>query len=362
MNDILIEDRLKGDILKKRTLFLGIILISTSVALVGCHSRRSSSGQTPLKIALITDASGVNDRSFNQSAWEGLKSWGKENGIKKGIGFNYYQSNSPSEYATNYDSATSAGYNLQFGIGFTQEQAIENAAQRNSDVNYVIIDSKPSKNITNLSSALFADNEGAYLAGVAAAKTTKTNEIGFIGGQQSDVITRFEKGYIAGANSVNPNVKINIQYANSFTDASKGKTIAHTMYSEGTDVIFQCAGATGAGVFSEAKALNSERKITDKVWLIGVDQDQRYLGTYVSNEGKKSNFVLASTIKEVGKVVKDFAKNTQKNKFSGGKTVTYNLKNGGVDLKSYDLPSNTKNAINLAKIKIINGKINVPVK
>ncbi|WP_416434794.1 BMP family lipoprotein [Lactococcus lactis] len=351
--------------MKKRVIAVSALALASVAVLAGCRSHDAAAGsgkaKTDLKAAIVTDAGGVNDRSFNQSAWEGLQSWGKENNLKKGTGYTYFQSNSASDYTTNYNSAEQQGYKLLFGIGFSIQDATSAAAKNNPKSNFVIVDSVI-KDQKNVASATFADNESAYLAGVAAAKATKTNKIGFIGGMQSDVITRFEKGYEAGAKSVNPDIKVDVQYAGSFSDAAKGKTIAAAMYGAGDDVVYQCAGGVGTGVFSEAKALNSTKNEADKVWVIGVDQDQEYLGKYKSKDGKDSNFVLVSTIKEVGNVVKDIADKTKDGKFPGGTIVTYDLKNGGVNLGLDSANSEIKDAVAKAKADIIDGKITVPSK
>lgn len=351
--------------MNKRVFAIGAVALASIAVLAGCGARGTSTSgkaKTNLKVAVITDTGGINDRSFNQSAWEGLQAWGKENNLVKGKGFTYYQSNSASDYTTNFNSAVQANYKLNFGIGFSLEQATEEAAKANPKDDFVIIDSSPTKPIKNLASVLFADNEGAYLAGVAAAKASKTGKIGFIGGMQSDVITRFKVGYVAGAKSVNPNIKVDVQYAQSFTDAAKGKTIAHAMYGAGEDVVYQCAGGVGAGAFSEAKAQDESRTAANKVWLIGVDQDQKYLGNYTSKDGKKSNFVLVSTIKEVGKAVQKIADKTKAGKFPGGSVTTYGLKDGGVNLGLDNVTPAIKAAVNAAKADIISGKITVPSK
>ena len=323
--------------MKKRVIAVSALALASVAVLAGCRSHDaagSGKAKTDLKAAIVTDTGGVNDRSFNQSAWEGLQSWGKENNLKKGTGYTYFQSNSASDYTTNYNSAEQQGYKLLFGIGFSLQDATSAAAKNNPKSNFVIV----------------------------AAKATKTNKIGFIGGMQSDVITRFEKGYEAGAKSVNPDIKVDVQYAGSFSDAAKGKTIAAAMYGAGDDVVYQCAGGVGTGVFSEAKALNSTKNEADKVWVIGVDQDQEYLGKYKSKDGKDSNFVLVSTIKEVGNVVKDIADKTKDGKFPGGTIVTYDLKNGGVNLGLDSANSEIKDAVAKAKADIIDGKITVPSK
>ncbi|MCI3861339.1 BMP family protein [Lactococcus garvieae] len=349
--------------MNKRILTLGALALASVTVLAGCRGRNteSASAATDLKVALVPSTGGVDDRSFNQSAWEGLQEWGKENGLSQSKGINYFNASAVSEYTTNFNSAVSAGYGLIFGVGFDLQEATSQAAKNNPDTKFTIIDSVI-KGEDNVVSATFADQEAAYLAGVAAAKTTKTDKVGFVGGMQSDIITAFEKGFTAGVKSVNPDIKIEVQYAGTFTDAAKGKTIAAAMYGSGNDVIYQAAGGSGAGVFSEAKALNATKNEADKVWVIGVDQDQEYLGNYKSKDGKDSNFVLASSVKEVGVAVKDIANKTKEDKFPGGQVLNYNLKNGGVSLAKDNLSDKTWKEVEAAKQNIIDGKVTVPEK
>ncbi|MBY5044580.1 BMP family lipoprotein [Streptococcus agalactiae] len=343
----------------------GIGLASIAVlSLAACgHRGASKSGgkSDSLKVAMVTDTGGVDDKSFNQSGWEGMQAWGKKNGLKKGAGFDYFQSASESDYATNLDTAVSSGYKLIFGIGLSLHDAIDKAADNNKDVNYVIVDDVI-KGKDNVASVVFADNESAYLAGIAAAKTTKTKTVGFVGGMESEVITRFEKGFEAGVKSVDKSIKIKVDYAGSFGDAAKGKTIAAAQYASGADIVYQVAGGTGAGVFSEAKSRNESLKEADKVWVLGVDRDQAAEGKYTSKDGKASNFVLASSIKEVGKSVELIATKTSKGKFPGGNVTTYGLKDGGVDIATTNLSDDAVKAIKEAKAKIISGDIKVPSK
>lgn len=348
---------------KKRIFGIAAVGLAAVSLLTACRSNGASNkkAKTDLKVAIITDTGGISDRSFNQSAWEGLQAWGKENNLTKGHGYTYYQSNSASDYTTNFNSAEQAGYKLMFGIGFSLEDATKQAAKNNPKSDYVIIDDVI-KGQKNIASASFADEQSAYLAGVAAAKTTKTNKVGFIGGMQSDVITAFQVGFEKGVASVNPAIKVDVQYAGSFTDSAKGKMIAASMYNAGEDVVYQCAGGVGAGAFQEANAINSQRNEADKVWLIGVDRDQEDQGNYTSKDGKKSNFVLVSTIKEVGKVVQDISDRSKKGKFPGGKVETYDLKNDGVNLGKDNASDETWAAVQQAKQDIISGKITVPSK
>ena len=124
--------------------------------------RGGSAADSKVRAAIITDSAGVDDKSFNQSAWEGLQAWGKANKLEKDSGYTYFQSNSESDFATNLSSAVDQNYNLIFGVSFRLHDAISESAKDNEKINYVIIDDVI-KDQKNVESVLFADNEGAYL-------------------------------------------------------------------------------------------------------------------------------------------------------------------------------------------------------
>ena len=348
---------------KKQWLGLGLVAVA-AVGLAACGNRSSrkadSSSDVKTKAAIVTDTGGVDDKSFNQSAWEGLQDWGKEHNLSKDKGFTYFQSTSEADYANNLQQAAGS-YNLIFGVGFALHNAVKDAAEEHTDLNYVLIDDVI-KDKKNVASVTFADNESAYLAGVAAAKTTKTKQVGFVGGMESEVISRFEAGFKAGVASVDSSIKVQVDYAGSFNDNAKGKTIAAAQYAAGADVVYQVAGGTGAGVFAEAKSLNESRPESEKVWVIGVDRDQEVEGKYTSKDGKESNFVLVSTLKQVGTTVKDIANKAEKGEFPGGQVIVYSLKDKGVDLAVTNLSEEGKKAVEDAKAKILDGSVKVPAK
>lgn len=349
---------------KKQWLGLGLVAVA-AVGLAACGNRSSrkadSSSDVKTKAAIVTDTGGVDDKSFNQSAWEGLQVWGKEHNLSKDNGFTYFQSTSEADYANNLQQAAGS-YNLIFGVGFALHNAVEEAAKEHSDLNYVLIDDVIKDQKNNVVSVTFADNESAYLAGVAAAKTTKTKQVGFVGGIESEVISRFEAGFKAGVASVDSSIKVQVDYAGSFGDNAKGKTIAAAQYAAGADVVYQVAGGTGAGVFAEAKSLNESRPENEKVWVIGVDRDQEAEGKYTSKDGKESNFVLVSTLKQVGTTVKDISNKAEKGEFPGGQVIVYSLKDKGVDLAVTNLSEEGKKAVEDAKAKILDGSVKVPAK
>lgn len=216
----------------------------------------------------------------------------------------------------------------------------------------------------NVASATFKDQEAAYLAGVAAAETTKSNKLGFVGGEEGAVIDRFEAGFVQGvkdtAKKLDKDISVDVQYAASFGDPSKGKALAANMYNAGVDIIYHASGGTGQGVFSEAKARNEKADEADKVWVIGVDSDQQNDGKYKSKDGKESNFCLTSTLKGVGAAVQSISTDALNDKFPGGKHLSFGLKDGGVDLTDGYLSDDAKAAVKEAKEKVSAGDIKVP--
>lgn len=328
------------------TLMLGTVL-------VGCGNGNSGSEKVKHTAALVTDGGSIDDKSFNQSAWEGLEAWGKENKLEKGVnGYNYAQSNSDADFTPNINKLIKAKYSTIFGIGYKLAPAIKKTAKQNPKTNFVIIDDVVSGK--NVASVTFKSEQSSFLAGVAAAETTKTNKVGFLGGVKSDVITTFEKGFIQGVHAVNPKITVDVKYAGSFTKADLGQSMATAMYNNGEDVIFHAAGGTGAGAFTAAKNLAKNGK---KVWVIGVDQDQKADGAY-----KGGNVTLASAVKEVGNAAKDIANKAMKDKFPGGKIVTYDLKSKGVDLVNDNMSDSAWKVIQQYKQKIIKGDLTVKAK
>lgn len=319
-------------------------------------------------VAIVTDVGGVDDRSFNQSAWEGLQAWGEEHSIARGVGgFDYIQSEDASQYATNISNAVQNGFKTVFGIGFLLQPEIQAAAEQFPDTQFGIIDSTID-GLDNVVSATFKDHEASYLAGVAAAYTTKTNKVGFIGGEESPVIDRFEAGFVQGvadtAEKLGKDISVDVQYAASFNDSARGKAIAASMYQKDADIIFHASGGTGAGVFQEARAINeqlTEAELEEsKVWVIGVDSDQEGEGEFTTSDGVDDNFTLTSTLKGVGAAVQDISTRALNDEFPGGEHIIYGLADGGVDLTEGFLSDDAKAAVEEAKAAVIAGDVEVP--
>ena len=276
----------------------------------------STAAQKAFNVAMVTDTGGVNDQSFNQSAWEGLQQFGKDTGAS----VKYTESKQESDYATNLDKAADDNNSLIWGIGFAMADALTNAAKSNPDISYAIIDnSYGDKTPSNVTGVMFRAQEPSFLVGYIAAKTTKTNKVGFVGGMTGAVIDQFEYGYRAGvaygAKELGKKITVDVQYAESFSDSAKGKAIATKMYSNGCDVVFHAAGGVGVGVIEAAKEANK--------LVIGVDKDQAYLAP---------KNVLTSAMKLVSKAIELVSKDAIDKKEIGGKTYTYGLTEDAVGI------------------------------
>jgi basic membrane protein A len=299
------------------------------------------------KIGMVTDIGGVTDKSFNQSAWEGLQKLKTDS--KADV--KYLQSKSDADYTPNLNQFVKDKYTLTWGIGFLMGDAMKDVATKNPDAKLAIIDNVV--DAPNVESVTFAENEGAYLVGVVAGLTTKTNKIGFVGGVNIPVIKRFEVGFKAGVAAVNPAAKITINYTGAFDKPDLGKAAAATIYNDGADIIFHASGATGNGVFNEAKDRIKNGK---KVWVIGVDKDQSLeFGDDVT---------LTSMLKRVDQAVIRVTNDVIAGKFQGGpaKAVVLGLKEDGVGLPDTSKKNVTPEILKKVeeyKAKIISGEIKV---
>lgn len=296
-----------------------------------------------LRVGMVTDVGGVNDQSFNQSAWEGLQRSKKELAIKA----SYQESKQDADYQSNLETLNDADNDLIWGIGFKMADALLKAAKQNPKQKYAIIDySFGSSTPPNVLGVMFKAEEGAFLAGYIAAKMSKTNTIGFIGGMSVPIIHSFQYGFKAGAKQANKNIIILEQYSESFTDAAKGKAMANQMISKNVDVVFHAAGAVGDGVIEAAKEKNK--------MAIGVDRDQNYLAP---------KNVITSSMKRVDNAIFQVVADLKKGIFKGGTTQNFGLKDGAVDIApttSKMIPADLSKEVDDLKKKIADAKIKVP--
>lgn len=318
-------------------------LQSVIFCLVVLFSTHSMSADKPLRVGMVTDVGGVNDQSFNQSAWEGLQKAKKELGVKT----SYQESKQDADYPANLETLYDAQNDLIWGIGFKMADVILKAAKQNPKQKYAIIDySYGDKTPANVVGVMFKAEEGAFLAGFIAAKMSKTNSIGFIGGMSVPIIHAFQYGYKAGAKYAHKNVNILEQYSESFTDAAKGKAIANQMISKKADVVFHAAGAVGDGVIEAAKEKNK--------MAVGVDRDQNYLAP---------KNVITSSMKRVDNAIFQVVADLKKGVFKGGTTLNFGLHDGAVDIAPSTakmIPAQLLKEVEDLKKKIASGKIKIP--
>ncbi len=288
-----------------------ILLILSLTLMVSCLGKTAPSPQIENVIVMVTDVGGVNDQSFNQSAWEGLTLLSKE---MPGTDVRYYESKTEADYAPFIQNAVDSAAGLIWGIGYKLAPAVQEASENFPDQKFAIIDYTFDPTLPNVSGVAFRVQEAAYLAGYLAAKVTKTKKIGFIGGFETPIIDHFEYGFRAGVLAADPHVQVFTQYAASFTDSDKGKSIAQTMADSGIDIIFPVAVDAGNGAIE----LVRERGL----YAIGVDRDQSYLAP---------NQMLTSVLKRVDQATYSISRNFLEGNFSAG-TVELGLADDAVGL------------------------------
>lgn len=330
-------------------------MVATGLLLVGCANDSGKAvpeeEAAQFKVSMVTDQNGIDDRSFNQSAWEGMEKWAESHNFTEDS-INYYQSGQESNYIPNLNTAIQDEADIIYAIGFSLEEALTEIASQNPEQNFGLVDGVI--DLDNVVSITFADNEASYLAGVAAALTSKTGKIGFVGGLQAPSILKFQAGYEAGAKSVNPDIQVDVQFAESFSDAGAAQQIASAMFANEIDVIFHAAGNAGNGVNTEARN-QLEAGAKEDIWVIGADRDQSEEG-----EWDGGNFMLTSTLKELGRAIENESNDVMAGNFHGGEHIISNLESGGVGIVESRLPEAVKEAVSAAKEQIISGEIEVP--
>ncbi len=307
-----------------------------------------------ITIGLVTDVGGIDDKSFNQSTWEGIERFAAENNLPE-ANYKYVQSESDADYNPNLSTFSDGENDIVISPGFLFNDALTEVGTQFPDQKYLLIDSVV--DLPNVASAVFAEHEGSYLAGLAAglkAQEKGATKVGFLGGMDFDLIQKFESGFEAGVHAIDPKIEVVIEYAGAFNDAQKGQTIAAKMYDAGVYVIFHAAGGTGNGAIKEAK----DRVLNGKdVWVIGVDKDQYEDGIY---EGDKS-VILTSMLKRVDIAAYNVCQAVMNDEFKGGVQV-FTLANGGVSLpaENPNLKPEWMETIKGFADKIISGEIKVP--
>jgi basic membrane protein A len=296
----------------------------------------------------VSDVGKFNDRSFNQSALDGLQRAEAELGVEG----RPIESSAAGDYIANLSTLARGGYEVAIGNGFLMADAIDTVAQQFPDTNFAIVDfpwaalkNKP----PNVRGLVFATNENSYLIGYMAAKMVEAEGggapvISGVGGQKLPSVTIFLAGYEAGAKAANPATKVLIDYSQDFVAQAKCKELALDQISKGSKIVFAVAGLCGLGALSAAQEAD--------VWGIGVDKDQSDLGDHI----------LTSAVKRVDTSVFDTVKSTVDGTFKGGEDQTFNLANDGVALGkvSPEVPKALLDEVDALKKQIIDGEITPP--
>lgn len=312
------------------------------------------SGKDIYQSGIVVDGP-INDESFNQSAWEGMKMAEKENGWK----VSYREPKGPSEYLSAFNTFIDQGDQIIFGGGFRLEEETFKQSLENPSIKFVSIDGNVRENLpSNFMIADFAVQNASFLAGYLASQMSETGKIGFIGGIKGAIIDMFDYGFQSGVYYGNPKAQIVVRYSESFTDASKGKSLGALMLSQGVDVIFHAASVSGNGMI---EAVREKQQELDKegserhVWAIGVDMDQYNLAPEV---------ILASVVKRVDLVTYEILKEFKEDSiFYGGEVKTYGLLGDFVGLSetsSIHVPSEVLEKVSFVKEKVEMGEIIVP--
>lgn len=309
----------------------------------------TSAPATDLRAGLVSDVGTFNDRSFNQSALEGLERAQDELGVEG----RPIESQAAGDYVANLTTLARNDYDLTVGVGFLMAEAIDAVATRFPESNFAIVDfsnaALPSTP-PNVRGLTFATNENSYLVGYMAAKMAELENpgqppvISAVGGLEIPTVTIFIAGYKAGAEAANPDARVLVGYSQDFVAQAKCKELALDQISRGSQVVFQVAGGCGLGALSAAS--------DEDVWGVGVDRDQSDLGPHI----------LTSAVKRVDTSVFDTIQAVADGSFTGGEDATFNLANEGVALgtTSDEVPQEILDEIEDLQQQIIDGEITVP--
>lgn len=337
--------RLLGENLRWAAALGVVLLLAACGGDGGGTAEPETQAEERVKIALVTDVGQLNDRGFNQLAYEGLQRAEQELGVEIRVA----QSRSSADYVPNHTSLARQGFDLIIGVGFVQGEAVATAAKSFPETRYAIIDADqttlPGKP-ANVLGVLFREEQAGYLAGVLAGLSSKKSPpvVGSVGGFKEPPVDRFIAGFQAGAKSAKPGVQTLNGYSSDWDDQAKCKELALNQIARGATVVFQVAGGCGLGALDAAR----ERGI----WGIGVDADQSYLGKHV----------LTSAVKRVDEAVFRLISSVIDDTWAAGTNVTFGLAEKGVGLGklSAEVPEEDRRALEDVERQILAGDIQIP--
>lgn len=358
--------------MKKKWIAVALASVLAVSSLVGCKGNNGSKEveskyekiDTDLKVGMSTDAGTIDDRSFNQSTWEGIS------GSVEHAKYLQPSGEADADYLESIGNLYDAGFKFIVTPGFKFERAIGIAQTKYPDAKFVILDGSPVNESgevdirENTVSILFAEQEAGFVAGVAAAVQIKEADFGFIGGMPIPSVKRFNYGFQQGVNYANANFgtnislkKENIVYQGTFSDKASGQQIAAQMYDRGVKVIFTAAGGTGIGAITEAKSRATSGDTS--IYIIGVDVDQYTDGVY--NEENNASVILTSAMKYIDEATIAMIKDEVNGNFQGGQILTFSVANNGVGIpkENPNLNEETMAIVNTAIEAIKSGEVTI---
>jgi len=338
-------------------LMMVLVIAAAVFGTAGCGQEEEGQVEEGAKIGLVFDVGGRGDLSFNDSAYAGLERAMNELGVDT----NYLE---PTEGGENREellrTLAEEGYELIFAVGFLFTEAVEAAAADFPETKFGLIDGfvpdlTPESNIVCLG---FAEHEGSFLVGAAAALHTETDKVGFVGGMEIDLIKKFEYGFMAGAKYINPDIEIIRNYIGStgeaFANPTAGRELALAQFNQGCDIVYHASGKSGVGVIQAAFETGN--------LAIGVDSDQ-YLqyGDPEKGNPEQQPSIFTSMLKRVDVSVFETIKKYVDGEFEGG-YATFSLVNDGVGYAktNEDLITSYIEQLDALKEQIANGEITVP--
>ena len=342
--------------MSKKLLAIVAVLLVASMVLTACASSAATPAATKFKVCEVTDTGGIDDKSFNATAWKGV-----QDAIDQlGVDGKYLESKEVSDFEKNINAFLDEDCNLIITVGFLLSDATKAAAEANPDVKFSIVDNTYDPAISNVVSQAFQTDEAAFLAGYLSAGVTKTGKVGTFGGMQIPTVTIFMDGYARGVAYYNEKHSTKVEvlgwdpeaqtglFTNDFSDQQKGNDMAVSLMDEGADIILPVAGPVGLGAAAAVKSRGN-------AYIIGVDSDW-YLTApdYASIE-------LTSVFKNMDVTTLNVIKSAMDGTFTGGNSVG-NLANGGVGLAAFHdldsvVPADLKAELDQVKADILSGKI-----
>jgi len=334
---------------------LGLAACGDDTASPGGGTTTTGGAPAAIKVGLAYDIGGRGDQSFNDSAAKGLDKAKSEFGVEA-TELEAAAGETTAQKEDRLRQLVEGGFNPIIAVGFAYAEAVGKVAKDEPDIKFAIIDDFTEGTDTgpNIANLTFAEEEGSFLVGVAAALKSTTNQIGFIGGVNVPLIHKFEAGFTAGVKAAKPDATVEAKYLTQppdftgFNDPAKGETAANGMFDAGIDVIYAAAGGSGNGVFKAAKA---KGKLG-----IGVDADQYNQPALADVK----DVIMTSMLKKVDVAVYDFIKSVKDGKFQAGQKI-YNLKADGVGYStSGGQVDDIKTQLDEYATKIKNGETKVP--